>query len=156
MIKPTIGRVVLFQPTKGADAPLRAQPYPALICYVHSDNCINLAYFNEGGTACSAQSVTLIQEEADKEGLTAGHFAEWMPYQVGQAKKHEAETSGKIEAAPASTAMIEMQQLQLRGTALEAALRLSTPSDSADGVVKEAELFKHYLTGSNPAPAASE
>lgn len=60
----------------------------------------------------------------------------------------------EVQAAPASQQMIEMQALQLRGTALEAALRLSTPDDSADGVIKEAELFKHYLTGSNPAPAA--
>jgi hypothetical protein len=89
MIKPTIGRVVWFQPFKPADQPLRDQPYPALICYVHSDTCINVGYFNEGGTAGSACSVTLVQEGDDISGLTSGGFAEWMPYQVGQAKRQE-------------------------------------------------------------------
>jgi hypothetical protein len=101
MIKPTIGRVVWFQPAKVADQPLRTQPYPALICYVHSDTCINIGYFNEGGTACSATSVTLVQDENDKEGLTAGRFAEWMPYQVGQAKKNEGDLAVDIAKQPA-------------------------------------------------------
>lgn len=85
MIKPTIGRVVWFQPAKQADQPLRTQPYPALICYVHSDSLINVAYFNEGGTACSGTSVRLVQEGEDVPAN--GYFTEWMPYQVGQAKK---------------------------------------------------------------------
>lgn len=87
MIKPTIGRVVWFQPTCTPDQPLRQQPYPALICYVHSDTLINVGYFNEGGTCGSATSVRLVQEGEDVPAN--GHFAEWMPYQVGQAKKHE-------------------------------------------------------------------
>jgi hypothetical protein len=87
MIKPTIGRVVWFQPSAQDGQPLRTQPYPALVCYVHSDTLINVAYFNEGGTAGSATSVRLVQDGEDVPGN--GYFAEWMPYQVGQANKHE-------------------------------------------------------------------
>jgi hypothetical protein len=112
MIKPTIGRVVWFQPSKAADQPLRTQPYPALVCYVHSDSCINVAYFNEGGTACSATSVTLVQDEKDREGLFAGYFAEWMPYQVGQAKVQESKVIGSNK-----------DMSQLRAQAIDMALR---------------------------------
>lgn len=90
MITPTIGRVVLFQPMKNADQPFREQPYPGLICHVHTDTCINVAYFREDGTPDSATSVTLLQEGDDRDSLTGGRFAEWMPYQVAQAKAQDA------------------------------------------------------------------
>ncbi len=82
MIKPTIGRVVWFYPT--ADSSGQAQP--ALVNFVHSERCINVAGFNHGGTPFSQNSCLLIQE-GDPE--PSGAHARWMPYQVGQAKKQE-------------------------------------------------------------------
>ena len=101
MIKPTIGRVVWFQPAKPADQPLRDQPFAALITYVWSDHMVNLAAFDQNGVPFAATSVTLIQEEDDTYPAY-GNFAQWMPYQVGQAKKHETGAQSYAAAQPAS------------------------------------------------------
>lgn len=85
MISPTIGRVVWFQPSKPAEQPLRDQPYTALVTYVWSDTMVNLAVFDQNGSPFAATSVKLLQDEdASPEN---GHFAEWMPFQKGQAAK---------------------------------------------------------------------
>lgn len=79
-MKPTVGRVVLFHPQVGLT---RA----ALIAYVHSDKLVNLAMFNENGEAGNATSVTLIGQDEPKPEFSP--YCEWMPYQVGQAKKQD-------------------------------------------------------------------
>jgi hypothetical protein len=87
MITPTIGRVVWYQPPKSEDQLPRDQPYAGLIAFVTNDHLINLAYFDENGTALNARGVMLLQE-GDSRPAT-GHYAEWMPYQKGQAAKYE-------------------------------------------------------------------
>jgi len=84
MIKPTIGRVVWFQPGHTTEAPDKAQPFAALIAYVWSDRMVNLAAFDPNGVPVSATSVALLQD--DDPVPQCGHYAQWMPYQVGQAK----------------------------------------------------------------------
>lgn len=79
MIKPTIGRVVLFNDG------LSIQRVPALICYVNSDERINIGGFSADGTPFSSINVYLCQ---GSEECSFGE-AEWMPYQKEQAKKHE-------------------------------------------------------------------
>lgn len=80
MIKPTIGRVVWFREVQEE----AAQPKSALICFVHSDTEVNLAVFDHNGNPFSMRKVTLYQGEGPRpEGI----FAEWMPYQIGQAAK---------------------------------------------------------------------
>jgi hypothetical protein len=50
---------------------------------------VNLAAFDPHGSAQPKSSVPLLQDDdAKPEG---GYFCSWMPYQVEQAKKHEAE-----------------------------------------------------------------
>jgi len=94
MISPTIGRVVWFQPACAPGQPLRDQPYAALVAYVHGDHCINVGGFDGNGTPFAACSVPLLQDE---DPIPAnGYFAQWMPYQKGQAAKTEA-----LEAAKA-------------------------------------------------------
>jgi len=88
VIKPSIGRVVWFQPGKSIEQPLRDQPFAAIVAYVWNDRMINLAYFNENGEPRNATSVTLLQDDDQTPGH--GHFAEWMPFQKGQAAKQEA------------------------------------------------------------------
>lgn len=88
MIKPTIGRVVWFQPAKNPEQPLREQPFAALVTHVWGDRMVNLACFNEAGTPFSATSVPLLQDDDEKPAH--GYFAEWMPYQKGQAARAEA------------------------------------------------------------------
>lgn len=89
VIKPTIGRVLWFFPTdEYAGYRLdNKQPFDAHVCYVHNDRLINIVYFDHVGQCYPAQSAILVQEGDPKpEGQG---WCEWMPYQVGQAKKHE-------------------------------------------------------------------
>lgn len=85
MISPTIGRVVLFHPA-GSDP--KAEPYPALVCKVWNDRNINVGGFDPSGVAFGETSVNLLQD--DDSIPPAGPWAEWMPYQKGQAAKTEA------------------------------------------------------------------
>lgn len=88
MIKPTVGRVVwyhpAFQPDQGIDEGTQA----AIVCFVHSDTCVNLSVFDENGTPSGKSSVHLFQGDGARPG---GEYAEWMPYQIGQAAKSETE-----------------------------------------------------------------
>ena len=80
MIKPTIGRVVLFHPSYP-----HYQPNPALVSYVHGDRCINVGGFDSNGVPFSACSVQLLQD--DDIAPSDFSYAEWMPYQKEQATK---------------------------------------------------------------------
>lgn len=85
MIKPTIGRVVHYYPMHHDEV---AQPFAALITYVHNDRLVNLAYFDAGGVAGSAKVVTLLQD--DEIAADGSDYCCWMPFQKGQAQKAEA------------------------------------------------------------------
>jgi hypothetical protein len=81
MIEPTIGRVVWYRP----DDSMNDQPLAALVAYVHGPRSVNLAVFDPNGIAFNRTYITLRQEGDD---LPQRPFCEWMPYQIGQAKKH--------------------------------------------------------------------
>lgn len=83
IIKPTVGRVVLV---KGPNIP--PEGWPALITAVWSDFCINVAGFTTGGSPFARSSLELAQEGRPIHSL--GEYAEWMPFQKGQAAKTEA------------------------------------------------------------------
>ena len=84
MIKPTVGRVVWFHPS--GSEPVH-QPNAAIVAHVWSDTCINLAVFDANGVASNQTSVFLYQGEGERPSSL---YAEWMPYQQGQAAKTEA------------------------------------------------------------------
>lgn len=86
MIKPTIGRVVLVQGRSESTDPSQAEP--ALVSYVWSDTMINVGGFDHNGKTFSFTSLKLLQD--DEPAPTVGAYAEWMPYQKGQAAKTEA------------------------------------------------------------------
>jgi hypothetical protein len=91
MIKPSIGRVVWFWPGS-FDAALgnfsdKSQPLAAIVAYVWSDTMVNLAVFDPNGVSHNRTSVTLWQGDGERP---AEFFAEWMPFQKGQAAKTEA------------------------------------------------------------------
>lgn len=83
MIIPSIGRVVWYR-----GMPRREQPFAALVTYVHNDRMVNLVVFDHNGTPAGRNNVTLVQER-DAIPAAPASYAEWMPYQVGQAKKTE-------------------------------------------------------------------
>ena len=106
MIKPTVGRKVWYRPSKfdmsGAGAMQAAsagpggemQPLDATVIAVWGDRMVNLLVVDITGKLYPKLSVTLLQEGdapgKDADGNVIGGYAEWMPYQQGQAKKAEA------------------------------------------------------------------
>ena len=95
LIKPTIGRKVWFWPNSShIGVPAQAQPesqdpnqaMDATIVFVHGDRCVNLLVVDHTGATWPVRSVTL-QQEGDP--TIQGMYAQWMPYQTGQAKKIE-------------------------------------------------------------------
>lgn len=89
MIKPSIGRVVWFTPSK-SDPSLTGsdQPLAAIITYVHSDVMVNLAVFDANGSVAPRTSAYLVPDDEVPEIYREnGYYAEWMPFQKGQAAK---------------------------------------------------------------------
>lgn len=89
MIKPTVGRVVLYRPqVGGGDGHMAVNdpetPFSASITYVWNDGCVNLSIFDHDGMQYGKTSVPLAQ---DRDALPGE--CEWMDYQKGQAAKTE-------------------------------------------------------------------
>lgn len=96
MIKPTVGRVVLFTPSTHADPRFdRSQPLSATVAYVWNDRLVNLVVFDQAGNPSSATSVVLLQDN-DEPNIN-GYYAEWMDYQKGQAARAEAAEAKLME-----------------------------------------------------------
>ena len=102
MITPTPGRIVWFYPDVNdgrANGPTGPVPLAAIVAAVIHDRCINLTVSKTDGTTYGAQNIVLLQDgfalaDADRA------YAEWMPFQKGQAAKLEAVQA----AAPLPTA----------------------------------------------------
>lgn len=113
MIKPTVGRVLWYYPAPtdnlvGNDG---SQPLAAIIAHVWSDTCVNLSVFDANGDAHSRTSVLLVH---DDHPAPASNYAEWMPYQKGQAAKTEQLEAQVATAVPATEQSIE-QEIQANG-----------------------------------------
>ena len=83
MISPTVGRVVWVWKREGQID--TSQPEAALVTYVHNDRLINVAGFTQESHPFREIKLLLEQEEDEPSHTT---HASWMPYQIGQAKKH--------------------------------------------------------------------
>lgn len=102
MIQPTIGRKVWYRPSAYDKAGRFGmqhygdQPLDATIVAVWGDRCVNLKVIDHAGTDFAITSTRLLQEgdepPKDEDGNNLGSYAEWMPYQVGQAKANAAPT----------------------------------------------------------------
>ena len=93
-IEPTPGRIVWFHPKKetcpGED-PGDGVPLAAIVAFCHEapktgHQFLNLSVFEKSGMICPRRNVPLMQEG---DPVPDGEFCAWMPYQVGQAKRHE-------------------------------------------------------------------
>lgn len=93
MITPTIGRQVWYQHGgshlgdmtmmyPGADAP--TQPMAATVIYVWGDRMVNLDVIDHAGKHYAKTSVPLLQDDDTPPDQP---YAQWMPYQKGQAAK---------------------------------------------------------------------
>lgn len=113
-IKPTVGRVVWFRPdpqshNSGFVYHGNGEPLAAIITHVWNDQMVNLAIFDSNGTSHNRTSVKLMQEGEDTSMYNS--YAEWMPYQKGQAAKNEQLESqiGAIAAEAASETLAELK-----------------------------------------------
>jgi hypothetical protein len=98
-IDPTVGRVVWYH--RGARSGFNGrhyedQPLAAHVAYVNKDGTINLMVIDAHGNPCGVSNVPLVQ---DGQGVvdTGSGWAEWMPYQKGQAARTE-ELQAQLEA----------------------------------------------------------
>lgn len=115
-MKPSIGRKVWYWPSmfdlgigrtyissesvmqvnQGMDATkVTSQPCDATIVFVHSDSMVNLRVTDHNGNTHTRTSVALFEPQAEAGRWKLGNdavlapqvpFAQWMPYQVSQAK----------------------------------------------------------------------
>jgi hypothetical protein len=88
MIEPTPGRVVWYHP---AGSHPTAQPHAAHVAFVHDAGLVNLMVISHDGIAYPATEIPLLQGgEQLAEGMAPRGYAEWMPFQKGQAAKTDA------------------------------------------------------------------
>lgn len=94
MIHPSIGRKVWYRPFGHNRTELGVwddtQACDATVTYVWNDRMVNLRVTGPSGAAKQYNSVTLLQDDDALPALIHGGYAEWMPYQQGQAKKDAA------------------------------------------------------------------
>jgi len=156
VIKPTVGRKVWYrprgisfvQPNGSVFAPsdYGAQPMDATVIYVWGDRMVNLDITDHAGNHFIATSVTLLQEGDDEP---VGAYAEWMPYQKGQAAKTEA--SEKAAAPTSNEYRNPSQREQLEWALVSgAAAHLATAPNAAGAI---AGGIKKVLNELHPLPA---
>lgn len=141
IIAPTVGRIVWYWPsdemlTEGVGLIYRkGQPFMATVCYVHNDRKVNLAGFDHAGVPWKRSGVQLAQEQAGDSVPTNGDYCTWMPYQVGQAKKHAGDAPPQDDA---KQAMDEAKADLLEHESRRAAGRTFPASGYKFGVALEA------------------
>lgn len=99
-ITPTTGRVVQFYHTDLASLPHEFHqgvtpeegrpygPYAATVAWVWNDRCVNLGVHDAIGRVHPITNVRLLQE-GDELPPENQQWAQWMPYQLGQAARTE-------------------------------------------------------------------
>lgn len=89
VITPSIGRQLWFWSSgakrAAADSDSAVQPEAATVVYVWDDRTMNLTVLDAKGRARVVRSAQLVQPE-DPWNESTGAHAQWMPYQVGQAR----------------------------------------------------------------------
>ena len=131
-IEPTPGRVVWFFPKKQTcpgEYPGDGVPLAAIVAFCHEPpksghQFLNLALFEKSGMICPRRNVPLMQEG---DPVPDGEFCAWMPYQVGQAKKH-ADAPPAVQVQLAEAVEVLKQRLDAAEFKLAGAARSAPPS----------------------------
>jgi hypothetical protein len=84
VIKPSVGRIVLFYNEPGAAV------RPAIVVHVWGDPCINIATWDGNGNPVPNPPTSVRLVQPGETLPTSGPYCTWMDYQVGQAAKTEA------------------------------------------------------------------
>jgi hypothetical protein len=94
MIEPSIGRKVWYRAGKtGAGAHMKRfgdQPFDASVVFVHNPRSVNLVVWDHAGVPWRQDKVQLLQDDDKAPNVAERGYAEWMPFQKGQAAKTEA------------------------------------------------------------------
>lgn len=103
-IEPVNGRIVRFHPGPDIDVIQndQTQPLAAIVTHVHMDGTINITVFPSFGDTGSLTSLTL-RQPGDIAPSDGKGYCDWMPYQVGQAKKTD-ELAKDLTAASGNAA----------------------------------------------------
>lgn len=107
-IEPTVGRVVWYYPAKNEPSgAASAGPFAAIVARVLPNGThVNVMVIDPEGVPSNRTHVRLVQEG---EELPAGDpYCAWMPYQIGQARRHAAEVC-ELEEACEPSAPAEME-----------------------------------------------
>jgi hypothetical protein len=97
MIIPTVGRIVWYYPSAEHKFDGK-QPWAAIVTHVQNERKVALVVFEptllpeKVHTGVFATSNVPLLQDTDAPPADTG-FCEWMPYQIGQAKRHQAEQS---------------------------------------------------------------
>jgi len=135
VISPTPGRVVWFRPAAhDGIGTLNGQPLAAIVAGVHNDRLVNLAVFDAYGNSQQRSSVTLVQPGDDVPA--GGSYAEWMPYQIGQAAKTQAAVAVADVALASASIAIEIAQDAV-AEAAPAVAEVAAPVTDAAPVAEE-------------------
>lgn len=111
IIKPTVGRKLWYRhnhhdrnigtETKPPMTVNASEPLDATVVAVWGDRCVNLVIFDIYGSKYERRSVTLKQEGDNiPDGMA---YAEWMPYQIGQAAPKPASGTVELESQQAES-----------------------------------------------------
>lgn len=143
-ITPTPGRIVWYWPAANDGIPAsNINPLSAVVAAVHDDRHVNLCVFDHYGLPHSRTNVFLSQPDQERPTSREYAFAEWMPYQKGQAAKTEqlaavvetAIAAGVGDTTPAMFAEVDGTSASLVGlvnTDAPAAAEPAVSSESSD------------------------
>ena len=149
VITPTPGRIVWYWPsTNDGLSALAGQPLAAIVAAVHDDRHVNLSVVDAHGNHHGRTNVFLSQPDQERPVSRDYGFAEWMPYQKGQAAKVEQVQSALAEAISTDGVGVTTPAMfaETNGTSASE-IGLVTPAEPAAEAPVEAPV---------EAPAASE
>lgn len=109
VIKPSIGRIVLFQIDK------QSQEQAAIIAAVHSDTCVNLAIFDGNGKPMAGPPTSITLVQPGQEQPEQGYFCKWMPYQIENAAedpRSDGQGHGPTETAAEAETETEAKEVE--------------------------------------------
>ena len=131
MITPTVGRVLWFYPEKRDTAICihdPAQACSASVAFVHNERLVNLLVADHNGTQFARQNIVLVQ---DGDPTPIENYAEWMPFQKGQAQQTAATEGALVDRVTA------LEQSIAKLNAIETALAAATQANPAKPPVTE-------------------
>ncbi len=140
LITPTPGRVVWYWPSQAEiDAKSitvidQSQPLAATVAHVWHDRMVNLSVVDQAGAQFRRTSVQLLQQGDERPRTSEGPFAEWMPYQLGQAAKAAEPVTAEQVTGIGGTPVVET----VAGAAASVGLQDGALDPSNDALAAEA------------------